>query len=68
KRRLYLAMEQNKKGLGLARKLKESSTVITMLNNIAIVYACQGNFETQLNYALQVKVGSLASFTILPSG
>ena len=49
------AMEQNNKGLVLARQLKDSSKVINMLNNIAIVCAYLGDFESQLNYTLQVK-------------
>lgn len=49
------AVEQNRKGLDLARQLKDSSNVISMLNNIAIVYAYLGDFESQLNYMLQVK-------------
>jgi two-component system NarL family sensor kinase len=49
------AVEQNNKGLIQARLRKDSSNVISILNNIAIVYAYLGDFESQLNYALQVK-------------
>ena len=49
------AMEQNKRGLGLARQLKDSSLVINMLNNIGIVYSYLGKFQEQLDYTLQVK-------------
>lgn len=49
------AMEQSDSALHQARLLKDSSFVINMLNNIAIVYAYLGDFETQLDYMLQVK-------------
>ena len=49
------AVDQNNKGLSLARILKDSSKVIAILNNMAIVSAYQGDFESQLNYTLQVK-------------
>jgi two-component system NarL family sensor kinase len=50
-----LAMKQSNDALRLARELKDSSFVITMLNNIGIVYAYLGKFEEQLDYTLQVK-------------
>ena len=49
------AVDQNNKGLSLARILKDSSKVIAILNNMAIVSAYQGDFESQLTYTLQVK-------------
>ena len=48
------AMEENYKGLNLARQLKDSSFVITMLNHIGIVYGLRQNYKEQLDYALQV--------------
>jgi two-component system, NarL family, sensor kinase len=49
------AMEQSKLGLATARQLRDSSFVINMLNNTAIVYGYFGDFEAQLNYTLQAK-------------
>ncbi|HMT75357.1 MAG TPA: sensor histidine kinase [Chitinophagaceae bacterium] len=49
------AMEESILGLDLARKLKDSSMAITMLNNIGIIYGYFGNFNEQLDYTLQVK-------------
>ncbi|MGZ8557385.1 MAG: tetratricopeptide repeat-containing sensor histidine kinase [Chitinophagaceae bacterium] len=48
------AMEENNKGLDLARQLKDSSLVIVMLNHIGIVYGLQQKYQEQLDYALQV--------------
>jgi two-component system, NarL family, sensor kinase len=48
------AMEENNKGLDLARQLKDSSLVVVMLNHIGIVYGLQQNYQQQLDYALQV--------------
>ncbi len=48
------SMEENNKGLQLARQLKDSSLVITMLNHIGIVYGLQLNYQKQLDYSLQV--------------
>ena len=48
------AMEESNMGLGLARKLKDSSLVIISLNHIGIVYGLQQEFKKQLDYALQV--------------
>ena len=47
--------QQSEAALTLARKLKDSSFVINMLNNISIVYAYLGDFESQVNYSIQVK-------------
>ena len=49
------ALDQSVKGLALARKLKDSSMVVNMLNNLGIVNSYLGNFKEQLNYTLQVK-------------
>jgi two-component system, NarL family, sensor kinase len=49
------AMDYSKNALSLARRLGDSSLVINMLNNTAIVYGYLGNFEMQLDYTLQVK-------------
>jgi two-component system, NarL family, sensor kinase len=49
------ALDESYKGLAMARKLKDSMKVITMLNNLGIISAYLGNFKEQLNYALQVK-------------
>ena len=49
------ALEQSYKGLEMARKLKDTVKVITMLNNLGIISAYFGNFNEQLKYALQVK-------------
>ncbi|MEO5948230.1 MAG: sensor histidine kinase [Chitinophagaceae bacterium] len=49
------AMEESVKGLELARKMKDSSNVIAMLNNIGIIHGYFGNFKEQLYYTLQVK-------------
>lgn len=49
------AMEESIKGLELARKRKDSSSVIVMLNNMGIIHGYFGNFKEQLGYTLQVK-------------
>jgi two-component system, NarL family, sensor kinase len=49
-----LAMEENHRGLELARQLKDSSLVVVMLNHIGIVYGLQHKYQEQLDYALQV--------------
>lgn len=49
------ALDESNKGLEMARKLKDSMKVITMLNNLGIISAYLGNFEEQLAYSLQVK-------------
>src|SRR6187549_3626785 len=49
------SLEESKIGLVEARKLKNSSYVINMLNNIAIIYGYRGEFKSQLEYTLQVK-------------
>lgn len=49
------ALEESYKGLELARKLKDSVKVITMLNDLGIISAYLGDFNQQLVYALQVK-------------
>lgn len=49
------ALEESNKGLVMARKLKDSMKVVTMLNNLGIISAYLGNFKEQLDYALQVK-------------
>ncbi len=49
------ALDESYKGLAMARKLKDSIKVITMLNNLGIISAYLGNFKDQLDYALQVK-------------
>jgi len=49
-----MAMEENNKGLNLARQLKDSSLVVVMLNHIGIVYGLQHKYHEQLDYALQV--------------
>jgi len=48
------SMEENNKGLQLARQLKDSSLVIIMLNHIGIVYGLQLNYQKQLDFSLQV--------------
>jgi len=48
------AMEENNKGLILARQLKDSTLVVVMLNHIGIVYGLQHKYQEQLDYALQV--------------
>ncbi len=48
------AMKTSVEGLTLARKLKDSSKVIAMLNNMGIIQGYFGNFADQLNYTLQV--------------
>jgi signal transduction histidine kinase len=48
------AMEENNKGLALARQLKDSSLVIIMLNHIGIVYGLKQEYKEQLDYALQI--------------
>lgn len=49
------ALEESNKGLEMARKLKDTSKVITMLNNLGIISAYLGNYQEQLDYALKVK-------------
>ena len=49
------AMEYSNKGLAIARKLKDSSYVSTMLNNLAITYGFLQKLKEQLDYTLQVK-------------
>ena len=49
------ALEESNKGLAMARKLKDTIKVITMLNNLGIISAYLGNYQEQLDYALQVK-------------
>ena len=49
------ALELSVKGLAQARKLKDSSMAVTMLNNLGIINAYLGNFQVQLDYTLQVK-------------
>lgn len=49
------ALEESNKGLEMARKLKDTIKVITMLNNLGIISAYLGNFKEQLDYALKVK-------------
>ena len=49
------ALELSIKGLELARKLKDSSMVVAMLNNLGIVNGYFGNFEMQLDYTIQIK-------------
>lgn len=49
------AMEQSKKGLALARQLKDSTLVIVILNRIGIINGYLGKLEEQLEYSLQVK-------------
>jgi len=49
------ALDESYKGLALARKLKDSSMAVTMLNNLGIINSYLGNFTEQLNYTLQVK-------------
>ena len=49
------ALEEANKGLDIARKLKDTLKVITMLNNLGIISAYVGNYQGQLEYALQVK-------------
>ncbi|MFI5133092.1 MAG: ATP-binding protein [Chitinophagales bacterium] len=48
------AMEENNTALGLARKLKDSSLVVIILNHIGIVYGLQQEYKIQLDYALQI--------------
>ena len=48
------SMKENNKGLQLARQLKDSALVITMLNHIGIVYGLQLDYQKQLYYSLQV--------------
>lgn len=54
------AMVQSVKGLALARKLKDSASAITMLNNIGIIEGYYGNFKQQLEYSLQVRDAVIA--------
>lgn len=49
------AREESRKGLALAQQMKNTGFEIVMLNNIAICYGYQDNFQEQLNYTLQVK-------------
>ena len=49
------AMEESIRALSLARQLKDSTLVVSMLNNTAIVFGYLGKFEEQLNYLLQAK-------------
>ena len=49
------ALELSYKGLDIARKLKDSSMVVTMLNDIGILQGYFGNLEAQLDYTMQVK-------------
>ena len=49
------ALDISAKGLALARKLKDSIKVLSMLNNFGIVYSYLGEFEKQLDYTIQVK-------------
>ena len=49
------ALDESQKGLVLARELKDSVKVITMLNNLGIISAYNGNLQGQLDYALMVK-------------
>lgn len=49
------ALDLSVKGLQVARKLKDSSMVVTMLNNLGIVSSYQGDFTRQLDYTIQVK-------------
>ena len=49
------ALDESNKGLEMARKLKDTLKVITMLNNLGIISAYLGNYQGQLEYALQVK-------------
>jgi signal transduction histidine kinase len=49
------ALDESNKGLEMAKKLRDTVKVITMLNNLGIISAYLGNFQEQLNYALQVK-------------
>ncbi|MFN8289786.1 MAG: sensor histidine kinase [Chitinophagaceae bacterium] len=49
------SLEQSEKGLVMARKLKDSSKVVAMLNNLGIVNSYFGNFEKQLEYTIQIK-------------
>ncbi len=48
------AMREAEKGLAIARQMKDTSNVITMLNNLGILSMYFGDFEGQLNYAMQV--------------
>ncbi len=49
------AFDLSIQGVKLARKIGDSSFVITMLNNLGIIESYLGNFNEQLNYTLQVK-------------
>jgi len=48
------AMQESQAGLVMARKLKDSLKVVSMLNNIGIIHGYYGDFANQLNYTLQV--------------
>lgn len=47
------SLQESKNALELARKLKDSSLIINMLNNTGIVYQYLGQFDKQLDYTLQ---------------
>lgn len=49
------ALNLSVNGLVVARRLKDSSMVVTMLNNMGIISAYLGNYEQQLDYTMQVK-------------
>ncbi len=53
-----IAAEQHKEALNYARQLKDSSRVIAILGNMAIVYSYLGDFQKQLEYSLQVRKAS----------
>ena len=48
------AMGEAQKGLLLARQIKDTSKIIIMLNNLGILSMYFGDYEGQLNYAIQV--------------
>lgn len=47
------SLQESEKALELARKLKDSSLILNMLNNTGIVYQYLGEFDKQLDYTLQ---------------
>ena len=49
------ALNLSVKGLAIARKLKDSSKVVAMLNNLAIINGYNGNFKEQLDLTLHIK-------------
>jgi len=49
------ALSLSVNGLVVARRLKDSSMVVTMLNNMGIINSYLGNYEQQLDYTMQVK-------------